>query len=72
VQRKLIIRLRRSTTLLCHPELEKAELEEAFSGGSFLFGGCCKRATPFPLWPYEFSILCTTEIPFAHCSQKYS
>jgi hypothetical protein len=77
VQRKLIIRLRRSTTLLCHPELEGA-----FSAGTegvsipagicttslFLCGGPCERSTPFPLRPYEFPIFRTTEIPFAHCS----
>jgi hypothetical protein len=60
VQRKLIIKLRRSTTLRCHPELEGA-----FSAGTtgvsvaagirttslFLFGGPCERSTPFPLRP---------------------
>ncbi len=65
VQRKLIIKLRRSTTLLWHPELEGA-----FSAGTigvsstawicttslFLFSGPCERSTPFPLRPYEFSI----------------
>jgi len=81
VQRKLIIRLRRSTTVLCH-----LELEGVFSVGTkgvsitagirttslVLFGGPSERSTPFRLRPYEFPILCTTEIPFAHCSQKYS
>jgi len=80
VQRKLIIRLRRSTTLLCH-----RELEGAFSAGTkgvsiaagigttslFLFGGPCERSTPFRLRPYEFSIFHTTKIPIAHCSHKY-
>jgi hypothetical protein len=75
VQRKLIIRLRRSTTLLCHPELEGA-----FSAGTkgvsiaagvrttslFLFDDPCERSTPF-----RFTIFRTTEIPFAHCSHKY-
>jgi len=65
VQRKLIIKLRRSTTLLWH-----LELEGAFSAGTigisitawicttslFLFSGPCERSTPFPLRPYEFSI----------------
>ncbi len=80
VQRKLIIKLRRSATLLCHPELEGA-----FSAGTkgvsiaagvcttslFLLGGPSDRSVPFPLRPYEFPIFCTIEIPFAHCSQKY-
>jgi hypothetical protein len=80
VQRKLIIRSRRSTTLLCHPELEGA-----FSVGTkgvsilagicttslFLFGVPCERSTPFRLRPYEFSIFRTTEIPIARCSHKY-
>ncbi len=80
MQRKLIIRLTRSTTLLCHPELEGA-----FSVGTkgvpitagnrttslFLFGGPCERSTPFRLRPYEFLIFRTTEIPFARCSHKY-
>jgi len=75
VQRKLIIKLRRSATLLCHPELEGA-----FSAGTkgvpitagirttslLLFGGPCERSTPFPLRSYEFPIFRTTEIPFAH------
>ncbi len=76
-QRKLIIRSRRSTTLLCHPELEGV-----FSAGTkgvsitagicttslHLFGGPCERSTPFRLRPYEFCIFRTTEIPFGHCS----
>jgi hypothetical protein len=80
VQRKLIIKLRRSATLLCHPELEGA-----FSAGTkgvsitagirttslLLFGGPCERSTPFPLRSYEFPIFHTTEIPFAHCSHKF-
>jgi hypothetical protein len=80
VQRKLMIRSRRSTTLLCHQEREGA-----FSAGTkgvsitagirtsslFLFGGPCERSTPFPLRPYEFPIFHTTEIPFAHWSHKY-
>jgi hypothetical protein len=75
VQRKLMIRSRRITTLLCHPELEGA-----FSVGTkgvsipagfritslFLFGGPCEGSTPFRLRPSEFLIFCTTEIPFAH------
>jgi hypothetical protein len=79
VQRKLMIRSRRSTTLLCHPELEGA-----FSVGTegvsitagirttslFLFGGPCERSTPFRLRPYEFPIFRTTEIPFTHSSHK--
>ncbi len=78
--RKLIIKWRRSATLLCHPELEGA-----FSAGTkgvpitagipttslCLFAGSCERSTPFPLRPYEFAIFCTTEIPFAHCSHEY-
>ncbi len=74
-----MIRSRRSTTSLWHPELEGA-----FSVGTkgvsitagirttslFPFGGPCERSTPFPLRPYEFSIFRTTEILFAHCSQK--
>jgi hypothetical protein len=80
VQRKLIIRLRRSATLLCHPELEGA-----FSAGTkgvsmgagvgttslFLFGGLSDRSIPFPLRPYEFPIFRCFEIPFARCSHKY-
>ncbi len=79
VQRKLMIRSRRSTTSLWHPELEGA-----FSAGTkgvsitagilttslFLFGGACERSTPFPLSPYEFTIFRTTEILFAHCYRK--
>jgi hypothetical protein len=80
VQRKLIIKLRISATLLCHPELEGAFLAGtkgvSITAGIcttslFLFGGPCERSTPFPLRPYEFPIFCTTEIPFAHCSHKY-
>jgi hypothetical protein len=80
VQRKLIIRLRRSTTLLRHPELE-GEFSVGTKGVSitaricttslFLFGGPCERSTPFRLRPYEFLIFRTTEIPFAHGSHKY-
>jgi len=80
LQRKLIIKLRRSATLLCHPDIEGA-----FSVGTkgvsitagicttslFLFGGPSERSTPFPLRPYEFPIFHTTEIPFARCSHKY-
>jgi len=80
VQKKLIRRLRRSTTLLCHPELEGA-----FSLGTkgvsitagicttsfFLIGGCCERSTPFRLRSCEFPIFRTPKIPFAHCSHKY-
>jgi len=80
VQKKLLIRLRRSTTLLCDPELEGA-----FSPGTkgvsitagictksfFLFGGCCERSTPFCLRSCEFPIFRTAKIPFAHCSHKY-
>ncbi len=70
-----MIRSRRITTLLCHPELEGA-----FSAGTkgvsiptslFLFGGPRERSTPFRLRPSEFLIFHTTEIPFAHCSHKY-
>jgi hypothetical protein len=80
VQRKLIIKLRRSATLLCHPELEGAfsagTKDDSIAAGIcttslFLFGGPCERSTPFPLRPYEFPIFATTEIPFAHCSHKY-
>jgi len=74
-----MIRSRRSTTLLWHPELEGA-----FSAGTkgvsiiagiritflFLFGGPCERSTPFHLRPYEFTIFRTTEILLAHCSHK--
>jgi hypothetical protein len=81
VQRKLMISSRRSTISLCHPELEGA-----FSAGTkgvsitagvrttslFLFGGLCERSTPFCLRPFELLIFHTTEIPFAHCSYKYS
>jgi hypothetical protein len=77
MQRKVIIRLRRSTTLLWHPELEGV-----FSGGTsitagihttslFGFGGPFERSSPFRLRPYELLIFLTTEIPFAHCSHKY-
>jgi len=80
LKRELIIRLRRSTTLLCHPELEGA-----FSAGTkgvsitagldttslFLFGGPCDTSTPFRLRPYEFCIFRTSEIPFGHWSHKY-
>jgi len=73
-------KMKKKHTLLCHPELEGA-----FSAGTkgvsitpgihrtslFLFGGPCERSTPFRLRPYEFPIICTTEIPFAHCSHKY-
>jgi hypothetical protein len=75
VQRKLIIRLRGSTTLLCHPELE-GEFSAGTKGVSiaagvrttslFLFEDPCERSTPFC-----FTIFRTTEIPFAHCSHKY-
>ncbi len=80
VQRKFIIRLRRSTTLLCHPELEGAFSARSkgvsITAGKcttslFLFGGPCERSTPFPLRPYELPIFRTTEITFAHCSHKY-
>jgi hypothetical protein len=66
VQRKLIIRLRRSTTLL--------ELEGAFSAGtkgvSIATG---VRTTSLFLFraPFRFTIFHTTEIPFAHCCHKY-
>jgi hypothetical protein len=77
--RKFIIKLRRSATMLYHPELEGA-----FSAGTkgvsiaagvgttslFLFGGPSDRSIPFPLRPYEFPIFRTIEIPFACCSQK--
>jgi hypothetical protein len=80
VKRKLIIRSRRSTTLLCHPELEGA-----FSAGTkgvsipagirttslFFSGGPCERSTPFLLRPSEFPLFRTTEIPFAHSSHKF-
>jgi len=65
VQRKLIIKLRTSTTLLCHPKLEGAFLAgtigvliTAWICTTFLifFSGPCERSTPFPLKPYEFSI----------------
>ncbi len=80
VERKLRIRSRRSTTLLCHPELEGAcsagtkgvSMTAGICKSSpFLFGGPCERSTPFPLRPYEFAIFRTTEIPFAHWSHKY-
>jgi len=75
VQRKLMRRSRRSTTLQCHPELEGA-----FSAGTrgvsitgeirttslFVFGGPSERSTPFRLRPYEFPIFRTTEIPIAY------
>jgi uncharacterized membrane-anchored protein YitT (DUF2179 family) len=66
VQSKLIIRLRRCTTLL--------ELEGAFSAGtkgvSIATG---VRTTSLFLFraPFRFTIFHTTEIPFAHCSLKY-
>ncbi len=74
-----MIRSRRSTTSLWHPELEGA-----FSAGTkvvsitagiratflFLFGGSHERSTPFPLRPNEFSTLRSTEILFAHCSHE--
>ncbi len=79
VQRKLMIRSRRSTTLLCRPGLGGG-----FSVGTkgvsisargcttslFLFGGPCERSTPC-LRPSEYPIFRTTEIHFAHCSHKY-
>jgi hypothetical protein len=80
MQRKLIIRLRRSSTLWWHPELEGAfsvgtegvSVTAGFRTTSlFLFGGPGERSTPFRLRPYEFLIFRTTEIPFAHCSHKY-
>jgi hypothetical protein len=80
VQRELIIKLRRSATLLCRPELEGA-LSAGTKGVSiaagvsttslFLFGGPSDRSIPFPLRPYEFPIFRTLEIPFARCSHKY-
>jgi hypothetical protein len=80
VQRKFINRSRRSTTLLCHPELEGA-----FSAGTrgdsiaagvgttslFLCRGPSDRSVPFLSRPDEFPILCTVEIVFARCSHKY-
>ncbi len=75
-----MIRWRRSTTLLCHPELEGARSAGtkavSITAGicttsPFLFGGPCERSTPFPLRPYEFAIFRTAEIPFARCSHKY-
>jgi hypothetical protein len=80
VQRKLMRRSRRSTTSLCHPELEGAfsvgTKGVSITGGIhttslFLFGGPCEGSTPFHLRPYEFPTFRTTEIPFAHCSHKY-
>jgi hypothetical protein len=71
VQRKLIISLRRSPTLLCHPELEEAFSAGVHTTSLFLFGGPCERSTPFRLRPYEFPIFRTSEIPFVHCSHKY-
>jgi hypothetical protein len=81
--KKVHHRLRRSTTLLCHPELEGAFSAEtkgvSITAGKcttslFLFRGPCERSTPstpFPLRPSELPIFRTTEIPFAHCSHKY-